>query len=116
MAQKSSSREVVRAAYWREGDAREVIATWRRSGESRTQFCRRHGISVARLSRWVARLEGRPKTAAFYPVQVTPVAVARGGSDTLVVELPGVATIRLAPGFALEDLRRVLSAFEADAC
>lgn len=113
MAERGIWREVTRSGYWREDDAREVVAAWRRSGESRAQFCRAHGIAVARLSRWIVRLE-RATTMPFHAVRVT--GVARGDSNALVVELPGVATIRLAPGFAVEDLRSILSALEADAC
>jgi hypothetical protein len=113
MAERGSWREVARSAYWREDDAREVIAAWRRSGENRAQFCRAHGLAVARLSRWIARLE-QATTIPFDPVRLR--GVVGDGSDVLVVELPGVATIRLVPGFAVEDLRRILSAFEADGC
>lgn len=113
----STWREVVGSVYWREENAREVVLAWRRSGQSRADFCDEHGIAVVRLSRWIARLE--PPVAAvgtFHPVRVT--GAHRGGADPgeLVVELPGSATIRLAPGFAEADLRRILKAFESDAC
>ena len=113
MAERISWRKAASSAYWREGEAREVIAAWQRSGESRAQFCRTHGIAAARLSRWIARLE-RATTMPFHSVRM--MGVPRSGGEALVVELAGVATIRLAPGFAVEDLRRILSAFEADAC
>lgn len=113
MAETGSWRAVVRSRYWREEDAREVVGAWRRSGESRAQFCRAHGIAPARLSRWSARL-GKAKAVPFHPVRV--VGATPRTSEALVVELPGVATIRLAPGFAEEDLRRILNALEPEAC
>ena len=113
MAGRDTWREVVRSGYWRESDAREVVAAWQQSGQSRSQFCRTHGIAVPRLSRWIARLE-QAVTVPFHPVRLTD--AARSGGDALVVELPGVATIRVLPGFAVEDLRRILSALEAPEC
>ena len=112
MAERDSWRDVARGAYWHENDARQLVEAWRQSGQSQAQFCRAHGIAVARLSRWVARL-GKPTGMSFHPVRVAE--VGRGG-EALVVELPGVATIRLVPGFAVEDLRRILSALEVDEC
>lgn len=114
MAEGDSWRKVARSSYWREGDAREVVTAWRRSGDSLGGFCRSHGLSAARLSRWAARLGKEAPAVPFHPIRLRDSGAIVGG-DPLVVELPGVATIRLSPGFALDDLRRILSALEADA-
>jgi hypothetical protein len=116
MAEGDGWKKVARSSYWREDDARQVIAAWRRSGDnSLVAFCRSHGLSPSRLARWAARLRQEVEVASvpFHPVRLRDSVLASG--DALVVELPGVATIRLPPGFAVDDLRRILSAFEDDA-
>ena len=111
MAESEGWRRTTRSPYWREGNAREVVEAWRRSGDTLAGFCRSHGLSSKRLARWAARLDD-DKPVQFHPVRLTGV-----GADTahpmLEIELAGGATVRLPAGFALDDLRHILSAFES---
>jgi hypothetical protein len=118
--------------YWRERDARLVVEAWRWSGESQASFARRHGLDPKRLGRWARRLgasAGRLRVKAvrqeairFHPVRLigqesavrgAPYAAAPGGIE---IVLPGGQCIRVAGGFDLGDLARVLLAVaQADA-
>lgn len=42
--------------YWSEADGRAVVEAWRRSGESRSAFAKRHGLQTRRLKYWAGRL------------------------------------------------------------
>ena len=108
MARMAGWRRAAGSGYWREDDARAVIEAWRGSGDSVAGFCRANGIAAARVSRWLARLDAA-EPVRFHPVRVTHEvdAAARAGIE---VELPGGVTVRLPPGFAVEDFRRILGA------
>ena len=110
MAEKETWRRTARSHYWREEDARGVVGAWRKSGDTLAGFCRSHGLSSQRLARWSARL-GRDEPVQFHPVRLTGTGTGSTRS-MLEVELPGGATVRLPAGFAVDDLRRILSAFE----
>jgi len=108
MSETGIIRSTARSRYWREEDARVVVDAWRESGASLAGFCRSHGVASARLSRWAARL-GREAAVRFHPVRLTT-----GGESApragLEIEFPDGTTVRLPAGFALDDLRRILSA------
>ena len=119
MASKKKGKEaaVVRVAglrYWRAGDARVVVEAWRRSGEGRAVFARRHGIEPKRLSRWAARLDGPEKAVRFHPVRLVQ-ADAEGGGKPMEIVLVTGHTVRVPAGFAAEDLKRVLGVLSAGA-
>jgi hypothetical protein len=100
--------------YWREEDARAVVAAWRASGESVSAFARRHGVQARRIGRWKRRLE----TAAplqFHPVTVTGAVPSSPAAMSIEIELPCGVHIRVPPRFDAEDLRRVVSVLEASA-
>ena len=110
MAGIDGVRRVARRSYWRESDARVVVEAWRGGGGSLASFCRRYGLRAARVGRWVKRL-GRAETVGFHPVQLV------GRSDSpldagVEVELGRGVTVRLAAGFAVDDLRHVLLALD----
>lgn len=111
MAGNEAWRTASRSPYWHERDARAVVDAWRRSGETLSGFCRTHGLSPQRLSRWAARLDRDP-AVRFHPVRLTD-AGAGAARAILEIQLPGGAMVRLPAGFALDDLRRILSAFES---
>ncbi|MEO7729652.1 MAG: hypothetical protein ABIY55_01665, partial [Kofleriaceae bacterium] len=73
--------------YWSEADGRAVIEAWRRSGESRSAFARRHGLQTKRLKYWAERLsraDGPARTLALVSATVVGAglsAVLRAGSD-----------------------------------
>ena len=111
MAEHETWRTTARSRYWHEEDAREVIQAWRRGGDTLTGFCRSHGLSAQRLSRWAVRLES-DDAVQFHPVRLTD-GGASAVRSALEIELPGGVTVRLPAGFALDDLRRILSAFDS---
>lgn len=108
MVETDVVRRTARSRYWREEDARLVVDAWRESGDSLASFCRSHGVASVRLSRWASRL-GRGTPVRFHPVRLTAggESAARAGFE---IELRDGTTVRLAAGFALDDLRRILSA------
>ena len=75
--------------YWSEADGRAVIEAWRRSGESRSAFARRHGLQTKRLKYWAGRLsraDGPARTLALVPATVVGAelsAVIRAGDVTI---------------------------------
>jgi hypothetical protein len=66
-----------------------VIEAWRRSGESRSAFARRHGLQAKRLRYWAGRLsraEAPARTLALVPATVVGAelsAVIRAGEVTI---------------------------------
>lgn len=110
MRRTRALREIAQRSYWREDDARRVVAAWRQSSEPASLFAGRLGIDPRRVSRWALRLEG-PEDAPvhFHPVRVTDGEVAGCGTACLEIAMGDGRSIRVAPGFAAEDLRRVLA-------
>lgn len=106
MSANGELRGVTRSRYWREEDARVVVDAWRASGETVAEFSRTHGIASERLARWAARL-GDP-AVRFHPVRLTPEPEGRG-AGVIEIELRDGTIVRLPTGFAIEDLRRILS-------
>lgn len=119
MASSSKDAAVARVAalrYWRAAEAGVVVEAWRRSGEPVTEFAERYGIHPRRLSRWAGQLEQAAESVQFHPVRLVPGADGeRGRSTPLEIELEGGYTVRVAPGFAAEDLERVLEVLETGA-
>ena len=104
MARTLSVGEVATRSYWREAEARVMVAAWRDSGESLAAFCDRYGIASKRVSRWVKRLSAAEMQ--FHPVEV--VHGTEPTDERLELELVSGATVRLPPGFAVDDLRHIL--------
>jgi len=75
--------------YWSEAEGRAVIEAWRRSGESRSAFAKRHGLQTKRLRYWAGRLsraEGPARTLTLVPATVVGAelsAVIRVGEMTI---------------------------------
>ena len=112
----SGSKEgaVVRVAarrYWRAADAEVVVEAWRGSGEGLGEFARRYGLEPRRLRRWARRLEPSPPE----PVRLHPVRVVgredrgRPSDERLEIVLDEGCSVWVPPGFAAQDLERVLS-------
>lgn len=111
-------------SYWREADARHVVEAWRRSGQSLSRFAAAQGVKAARLARWASRLGKRAVGARghgsagparlklrFHPVELVGNATAFETSAIEVVLLDG-RRVRVAAGFASDDLERVLRVLE----
>ena len=106
MAKRAVTEQKHGSRYWREAEARVVVAAWRQSGETLTAFARRRGVHPRRLARWARRLEGkRGEPVRFHPVQLV---AARPREAKLEILLRSGCRVRVPSGFAVEDLRRVL--------
>jgi transposase-like protein len=97
--------------YWSAREGRVVVEVWERSGQTMAAFARSHGVQAKRLARWVRRLQEAERSSGpteFHPVRVVRRAGA-GEKRTRGIEVVrGGWRVRVAPGFAAEDLRRVL--------
>lgn len=117
MSTKDRIGEVARRPYWREADARIIVEAWQASDETVARFAQRHGVDRGRVSRWVVRLaSAEAAPVGFHPVRVAGEGVARRGEGTpieiAVGVYPSVRVVRVAPGFAADDLRRVLAVLD----
>lgn len=104
--------------YWREHDARRIVEAWHESGESIGGFAKRLGLTRQRLSRWATRLDhAEPKRLRFHPVRMAAPAPPCSATAWIDIELGAGRRVRVAPGVAAEDLRRVLAVLaEPTAC
>lgn len=105
--------ELANRSYWREDDARRIVEAWQDSREPIARFARRLGVDWRRVSRWATRL-GRSEEARlrFHPVRVTDEPAPRRGVAYIDIEVGRGRCVRVAPGFATDDLRRVLAVLE----
>lgn len=95
--------------YWRARDAQVVVEAWKRSGEGVRAFAERHGIHPRRLSRWARDVEEATESVRFHRVRVVQGSdVEHHDGAPLEIVLDGGLTVRVLPGFAAEDLGRVL--------
>jgi hypothetical protein len=106
--------------YWREPDARAVLDAWRASGLRLSEFARERGLSPKRLMRWRSRLKtaGAVSTSVvFHPVQLLglPQTGPDASAERIEIALGSGCEIRVPPGFAAEDLARVLDVLQARA-
>jgi hypothetical protein len=113
MRRKPTVGVVAASGYWRESTARVMVEAWRGSGETVAAFARRHGVDRRRLARWVRRVEGTTGEVVvpFHPVRVVGgEPAARGHDAPIEIAVGRTYRVRVPPGFAGEDLRRVLAA------
>jgi hypothetical protein len=117
MGRKPTVGVVAARGYWRESAARVMVDAWRGSGETVAAFARRHGVDRRRLARWVRRMEA---SAGEVVVPFHPVRVVGGGPEARVTDAPieiavgSTYRVRVPPGFAGEDLRRILAVLAVD--
>ena len=106
----------LRSRYWREEDARAVLAVYRASGQALKTFCRGHDVGVRRLRWWRERLPREDAAAEsaprFVPVHVAP----SGGPASFEVVLPGGSLIRIGADFDGAVLRRLLAVLADAPC
>ena len=104
--------EVVRIAglpYWRAAEAGVVVDAWRRSGETLGAFGERYGIHPRRLGRWADKHDREDEPpVVFHPVRLAEGREREGWGAPLEIEVGAGFMVRVAPGFAAEDLARVL--------
>ncbi len=77
--------------YWSEAEGRAVVEAWRRSGESATEFARRHGLRAKRIVYWEQRLS-RPETGPT--LSLVPATVI--AAELTAVIRTGDVTVELA--------------------
>jgi hypothetical protein len=114
MATRHEVRRLAGQRYWRESAARVVVAAWRQSGEPLRGFAGRYGIPHQRLKRWVRRLGGRDGSVRFHRVRLVErgaAAAAPALGAPIEIEWAG-RRVRALPGFAADDLGRVLEVLE----
>jgi hypothetical protein len=107
-------RRVVASRYWREADARAVLAEFDASGLGVAAFCRRYGVGPKRIRYWRGRLaggEGAGRRPTFVPVRVLERA-ASAGAAAIEIVVRGERTVRVRPDFDDALLRRVLAVLE----
>jgi hypothetical protein len=99
-------------SYWREADARVIVEAWQQSGETGVAFARELGVHPRRLRWWASRL-GRPQPTAvrFHPVRVASADTSQR-EVWIEMDLGNGPRVRVPPGFAAEDLRRVLAVLD----
>lgn len=110
-SRKRGMARVARLRYWQAEDARVAVEAWKESGEDLTAFARRHGIKPRRLRQWAGRLEPRDEAMAFHPVRVVQATEEAGegpGGEPIEIVLGEGCSVRVSPGFAVQDLERVL--------
>ncbi len=97
---------------WKESDAREALAQWRRSGLSAAAFCAREGYSQTRLRYWLERL-GEQRGARATSVSFVPVAWENCGRGRQIeIERQGVV-VRVREDLDVEHVARLVAALAA---
>ena len=116
MARKDQA--VVRVAglrYWRSTEAAVAVEAWKRSGEGLRAFAERYGIHPRRLGRWSRELgEAAEEPVRFHRVRIVQTReVEHPGDGSLEIVLGEGWRVRVPPGFAAEDLDRVIEVLGA---
>lgn len=91
---------------WTEGQGRQVVAAWRCSGLSASEYARRHGISPQRLSWWCKRL-GKSSASEQVDRQMTSTislipADVRARVPSSVSAMSSLTVMRLPCGVSIE--------------
>jgi hypothetical protein len=112
----------------RETHWRRLIDRWRASGQPKSAFCEREGVSDAAMHWWMRQLErrdgrGRSKASApaprkpakpkFVPLRV--VTSSSSGTQPFELVVAG-KVVRVPQGFDPETLRQLIAALEDQAC
>ena len=103
---KASSR-------WGATDAKALLADCQQRGVPLAAYCRQRKLSYERLRRWRSKLEEERSREETPVVALRPVQVMPAGATDLVIEYSDGRSIRLAPDFDPEALRRLLGVLEA---
>ena len=113
MSRKLDVTAVAGRPYWRQAEAQRIVEAWRESGETLSAFARRHRVDPRRLSRWASRVRrSAPAPVQFHRVRVAGDGASRPEGASIEIELRAGRRVRVGPGFAAEDLRRVLAVLD----
>ena len=117
MAHKNDEviKRIAERQRWRADDARVVVETWLRSGESVSDFARRHGLRGERISRWTSRIDKRGNGVSFHQVRVVGAQDRSLPDGKIEVLLADGRSVRVPHGFAAEELQKVLQVLEQEA-
>jgi hypothetical protein len=77
-----------------EGEWRELIARWRKSGLSAREFCRQEKLQASSFQRWQARLNGASDRKEFITVLPTSREVPAVRPWVVEVTLPDGSQLR----------------------
>lgn len=97
----------------REAAARRLLAESKRPGSSLAAVARHHGLNYATLHSWKRKLTGAARRAAAKKPSFAKVNVTASPAAVLELQTPEGFTVRLASGFAAEDLRRIFESLRA---
>ena len=97
----------------REAAARRLLTESKQPGSSLAAVARHHGLNYATLHSWKRKLAGTARRAVAKKPAFAEVKVTAGLSAVLELQTPEGFTVRLASGFAAEDLRRILESLRA---
>lgn len=113
MRRTGALAELAKRVYWREDDARRIVEAWQDSGEPISRFARSLGVDWRRVSRWARRL-GRSEEARlrFHRVRVTDEQASHARAAYIAIDMGHGRCVRVAAGFATDDLRRVLAVLD----
>src|SRR5262249_7187897 len=102
---------------WTEDDGRAMAGAFTESGLSAAEVAQRHGVQVARVWGWRARVKeaesGAVSEVAFAPVRVVERKAERCGTIEIIV---GRHRLRVTEGFCTQTLRQVLDVLGESAC
>lgn len=98
--------QILKLPRWTPADAAEVVAVWRRSGQSQRAFCEHHGIDGQRLARWAKSSGPAPRFAEVVVIDSTSSSAPTSNSP-IVIEL-GSARVIVEHDVDDEHLARVL--------
>jgi hypothetical protein len=95
---------------------RRLIGLWRRSGRTKAEFVRRHGVTRGKFEYWVRRVDGevaagrrgRREALSFVPVQVSGAAIEDAPAPIEIVLANG-DRLRVRADVPLDALRQVVS-------
>jgi len=88
--------------------ARRLLAESKRPGSTLAAVARRHGLHYSTLHAWKRKLTSVARQCAAKKPSFAEVKVTAGPAAVLELQTPQGFTLRLASGFAAEDLRRIL--------
>lgn len=109
-------------SYWREADARRVLKSLARTGESAAAFERRTGVPASRLLWWRKRLLGDDSKSTA--LRLLPVRVASSGEEMRASEpamtsfevVVGAYVVRVPVRFDDEAFVRLVQALDRTRC